>query len=236
MLLVRQLREKGFPILLASLLVYLVVLPFSHPYAFSTILAQLLMSAILFFAVFAIHARSALHRVAWAVLVVAQALIWLSALRLVALPEGWTFVTLALYFAILIYAFGAYILRARTVSFNLICAALSLYLIIGMFWAAMYALLEYAAPGSFNASTLAKRDSPTDWINVFNYFSYVTLTTLGYGDITPQTESAQALCKVEAIVGQFFIAVLVAQLVGIRVAQRYTMHPPTHDTSHPSDQ
>ena len=52
-----------------------------------------------------------------------------------------------------------------------------------------------------------------------NYLSYITMTTLGYGDITPQTKTAVALCQAEAMLGQFFAMVLVARLVGIQVAQ-----------------
>jgi voltage-gated potassium channel len=54
----------------------------------------------------------------------------------------------------------------------------------------------------------------------FIYFSYVTMTTLWYGDITPQTQGAMALCQTEAILGQFYIAVLVAYLVAMRVSVR----------------
>jgi len=52
-------------------------------------------------------------------------------------------------------------------------------------------------------------------VHVFNYFSLVTLTSLGYGDITPQSLGAASLCQMEAIIGQFYTAVLVAWLVGM---------------------
>ncbi|HFQ90519.1 MAG TPA: two pore domain potassium channel family protein, partial [Desulfobulbus sp.] len=64
--------------------------------------------------------------------------------------------------------------------------------------------------------------NPAERLRHFQYFSFVTLTTLGYGDILPRTEGATALCQTEAIVGQFFMAVLVARLVGIRVAQEFS--------------
>ena len=64
-------------------------------------------------------------------------------------------------------------------------------------------------------------------LTTFNYFSMVTLTTLGYGDITPQTPAAGALCQMEAITGQFFTAVVVAWLVGNYVSDRQRQHP--HD-------
>jgi hypothetical protein len=61
-----------------------------------------------------------------------------------------------------------------------------------------------------------------DWdrrFAVFNYFSLVTLTTMGYGDVTPARAPATMLATLEAVFGQFYIAVLVAQLVGLRLAQ-----------------
>ena len=54
---------------------------------------------------------------------------------------------------------------------------------------------------------------------MFNYFSLVTLTTMGYGDVTPARAPATMLATLEAVFGQFYIAVLVAQLVGLRLAQ-----------------
>lgn len=68
------------------------------------------------------------------------------------------------------------------------------------------------SPGSYSGALLEKE--PDNLLHIYNYFSMVTLTTLGYGDITPQTPGAAALCQMEAIVGQFFTAVLVAWLVG----------------------
>jgi voltage-gated potassium channel Kch len=60
------------------------------------------------------------------------------------------------------------------------------------------------------------------------YFSLVTLATVGYGDITPATELARSLAVVEAIVGQFYIAVLIADLIGKKLSQAVA-HPSTPD-------
>jgi hypothetical protein len=68
--------------------------------------------------------------------------------------------------------------------------------------------------------------NPQDRIHLLNYFSFVTLSTLGYGDITPQTQGAAALCQVEAILGQFFTVALLARLVGIQVAQQFGKESP----------
>jgi uncharacterized membrane protein len=83
-------------------------------------------------------------------------------------------------------------------------------------------LLESFVPGSFAGLPLAELTCYREQFARFNYLSFVTLTTLGYGDITPKTPSAMAFCQAEAILGQFFTAVLVARLVGIQVAQQLT--------------
>ena len=107
-----------------------------------------------------------------------------------------------------------FIVLALQVIFGTLC----LYLILGLFWGALYSLLYELSPGSFAGAMLYQAEGSV--LTVFNYFSMVTLTTLGYGDITPQTQAAGALCQIEAIAGQFYIAVVVAWLVGNVVADR----------------
>lgn len=95
-------------------------------------------------------------------------------------------------------------------------AALSAYLLVGVFWGAVYVAVESAAPRSLLTAgqLFAHGMSLNDGI----YFSFVTLATLGYGDITPITPIARGLAVFEAIVGQLYLAVLVARLVGLRAS------------------
>jgi hypothetical protein len=90
------------------------------------------------------------------------------------------------------------------------------------FWGIIYDLLETMVPGSYTGILLESAPDITVRFQHFQYFSFVTLTTLGYGDILPQNEGAAALCQTEAIIGQFFMAVLVARLVGIQVSQQFS--------------
>lgn len=102
------------------------------------------------------------------------------------------------------------------VSTNRIIGAICVYLMLGVIWALMYSLLDAAVPGSF--SGIAEHQAGAwdpDWV----YFSFVTLTTLGYGDLLPLTLSARALAYFEAIVGQFYLAILVAGLVGAYLSE-----------------
>ena len=75
-------------------------------------------------------------------------------------------------------------------------------------------------PGSFSVAeplTAQALTSLQEQASILLYFSFVTLTTLGFGDITPLTSAARSLCWLEAVVGQMFIAILVARLVGLQI-------------------
>ena len=95
------------------------------------------------------------------------------------------------------------------------------YLLAGIAWSNLFQVCEIVYPGSFSVSTaiIGQLATPQERAAVFNYFSFATLTTTGYGDITPLRGPATAFAMLETIFGQFYIAVLVAQLVGIRLAQ-----------------
>jgi len=84
----------------------------------------------------------------------------------------------------------------------------------------LYAVLNEFYPGAYGGTLLENLQGNS--VHIFTYFSMVTLTTLGYGDITPQTAGAASLCQMEAIVGQFFTAVLAAWLVGMYVSEQNT--------------
>jgi len=112
--------------------------------------------------------------------------------------------------------FLRHIFRQDEITREVIFGALTVYLLWGLMWTYGYALLEHLLPGSFSyPDTLAKLD-----MNEFNYFSFVTMTTLGYGDISPVSQAARAMAITQAVTGHFYLAVLVARLVGLNIAQR----------------
>jgi voltage-gated potassium channel Kch len=113
-------------------------------------------------------------------------------------------------------------LAARQVLFtglidtNKIVGAICIYLLMGLIWALSYLLIAQAMPDAFNGL------EQLPWYENFSdvaYYSYVTLTTLGYGDISPVAPVARFLVYMEAIVGVFYMAILVASLVGIRSSE-----------------
>jgi hypothetical protein len=108
-----------------------------------------------------------------------------------------------------------HIFRESRVTADLICASIVVYLIFGLVWGFAYGLLDSLQPASFSIPEGKLEDSRL----LFLYYSFVSLTTLGYGDVTPMTAPASFLSLIEAVVGQMYVAILVARLVGINISQ-----------------
>jgi hypothetical protein len=101
------------------------------------------------------------------------------------------------------------VLASTTVTLQSIYGALSAYMIIGLMFAAFYAAMDKLVGGPFFAN-----GQPGD-TRTFQYFSFATLTTLGYGDFTAATDAGRAVAVMEAMFGQIFLATLVARLVSV---------------------
>jgi len=106
----------------------------------------------------------------------------------------------------------SHVLKTEKVTPEKIFGALSVYLLLGVIWAFLYLVVDFLAPGSFR---YGQDRALTDAEMV--YYSFVTLTTLGYGDIVPVAPSVRALATLEAITGQLYLTVLVARLVGLQI-------------------
>jgi hypothetical protein len=104
------------------------------------------------------------------------------------------------------------VLRGEEVTRDSIHGGICVYLLMGYAWALFYGLVEVVHPGSFSISGLGAGD-PVKNSDLF-FFSFVTLTTLGYGDMTPVSSQARSLAILEAVIGPLFIAVFIARLVG----------------------
>ncbi|HSF17602.1 MAG TPA: potassium channel family protein [Vicinamibacteria bacterium] len=118
---------------------------------------------------------------------------------------------------ILGYAILGEVLGSRTVTMNTVYGAACAYLLIGLLWAGFYRLVFWVDPGAFRMPESISGD-PQALIDSLGYFSYVTLTTLGYGDIAPVNPIARALAVVEAVIGQLYVGILIARMVGLHIA------------------
>jgi hypothetical protein len=144
--------------------------------------------------------------------IVALVVRWLNWLeptaKLALVSDWWTLAAIIVIAMVLL----AQVFRAGQVTPARLQGAIAVYLLFGLAWAHAYHIVSILHPGSFNVSDGAL-ETVADWI----YFSYVTLTTVGYGDITPMLPIARNLAVVEALTGQIYLAVLVARLVAMEV-------------------
>jgi hypothetical protein len=109
---------------------------------------------------------------------------------------------------------------ATTLTFDSVLGAACGYLFLGLGWAVLYSLIEGFRPGSFEISPRLVSGEPARPLpHVLTYYSFVTLTTLGYGDISPVSPATRTLAWVEALTGQFYLAVIVAGLVSVLAAR-----------------
>lgn len=121
------------------------------------------------------------------------------------------FLIVAISFALRQVVFGT------EINLNRLVGAICVFLLLGLIWSFTYALLELAIPGSFEGFSPGNGPgNDSSWL----YFSFVTLTTLGYGDITPVSATARSLAFLQAVAGQFYVAVLVAGLVSAYISDR----------------
>lgn len=132
---------------------------------------------------------------------------------------------LALFFGYAAIEILRNIFRRRTIRADDVVGSVCGYLLAGAAWASLYSLVGYLVSDSFaiEPSLHAELGGWHSRHALFDYFSLVTLTTMGYGDVTPIRSPATMLAWLEAVFGQFYIAVVVAQLVAVRLTQ--SSHP-----------
>jgi hypothetical protein len=208
--------ENRFLILLVLILLTIVLTPFLDDFIETRILMDFFLTAIFIALIFAIRSRRS-HVIVASILVLPLVLTtWLPYffesihVGLLARIFG------ALFFGYTVIIILQTIARSTEIRRETIFAAIVAYLLIALMWAFFYLILELMIPGSFN---VPGQDIRTETMR-FEYFSFITITTLGYGDVTPLSNRASALALLEALIGQIYLVVLVAWLVGMYVSRK----------------
>jgi hypothetical protein len=116
----------------------------------------------------------------------------------------------------------ASLFRRQDLSLDSVFGTVCGYLLLGMAWGVLYSMLDAMWPGSFEIGPrLANQmQEGHSRIQLFTYYSFITLTTVGYGDVTPLSPPARTCAWFEALTGQFYLAVLVAGLVGALLSKK----------------
>lgn len=204
--------RRRYAILFYTLLLTMVAAPVLAAFDLPGDLFELFLAASLLVAVFPVgtgRTRRILLAATVLVWLVRAVAAWLDHPALSAMTLGtWAIIGL-------LAAAGAvrFTMRASTVDAEHLYAALSAYLLAGIFFGLFYWVLEQIGPGTFTATGKFTRMSAM-------YFSFVTLATVGYGDIVPRTDVARGLAMVEGVGGQLFLAVMVARLVSLYVREK----------------
>jgi len=207
----RPLSVRHFLILLVLLLVFQA---FSSQLKSGPLIDAFLMTFVLLSAVLAVGGRRVSLIVA--AILVAPPLIsrWADHLRANQIPHSFTLATGMIFIAYIMFHLLRFILRAPRVNDEVVCAGISVYLLIALIWAFAYSLVARLAPGSF---VFPLTSDPLRAMVGFEaiYFSFETLTTVDFGDIIPVTRIARTLVMAEAVVGVFYMAILIARLVSL---------------------
>jgi hypothetical protein len=204
--------------LLIGLLGLIVVSP-NVPTGDAEVIIELIFDLILLAAVYA--AKTSKHRWPFGLLTaITLAIRWGDILggtaEYNALYSGFTVVWLAYATWIIV----SELFQRHDVTLDTILAAINAYLVIAVAFMELYALLELQSPGSFRGLTEAAGPDRQKMSGTMLYLSLVSLTTVGYGDIVPMSSVARPLAAVEGVIGQLYLAVMIARLVGLHITRQ----------------
>jgi len=120
------------------------------------------------------------------------------------------------YYILVFISIMRYVIDETPITSDKLAGALSSYILIGIIWTFIYSLFFLMDPSNFSFSNPTISESH-NWVM---YFSFTTLTTLGYGDITPTSTAVQNYSVIEALFGQVFLAVVIARLVSLQILHK----------------
>ena len=209
-------REK-FTILLGLLLTYVLLTPFFPAIVDQDLLLTITFSAVMVSAVLTLSREKKSRIVVVLLVVPSLVLIWLklSIFSSELILAG--VVLQAVFDLFMVFIIILFVFKSPVITRDILSASIVAYLFVALFFANAFLALELISPDSFFISHDLLIKDPS----VFRYFSFVTLTTLGYGDVVPISSQAKTLAIGEALVGQIYLTVLIARLVGGYAAEHY---------------
>jgi hypothetical protein len=206
--------DRGLSILLAVLFLLVFVLPpLGLVAARGHILGDVVSSLLLISGAAAVSDRKLALVAVSAVAAVALLARWAYWILPFAIRPEWRLGTDLAFLGLLTFTVLVRVFRAGPVTIHRIQGAVAAYLLLGLSWAVAYELVALGRPGAFLGAS-AETAIPGQH-QVWAYFSFVTLTTVGYGDVTPVHPVARSLAVLEALLGQLYPAILLARLVSL---------------------
>src|SRR5262249_7153415 len=200
--------------LLVALVVLFISAPFVEELEGGGLILSVLFSLVLLAAVFAVADRKRTLAVALVLALPAITARWINFFQPRVVHPTVFLVCALLLLAFVIGHLLQFILRAPVVNVEVLCASIAAYLMLGLMWTVAYWLVDQLTPGgAFSFNTNRGSQSMDGFTGL--YFSFITLSTVGYGDITPVSHAARWLAAMEAVTGSLYVAVLIARLVSL---------------------
>lgn len=198
---------------LGALVGLLVIVPFVDLLPYGRVWEAVLLSLVFLSAIPAVGGGRTTWLTGVALLAPALFCVWVGHLTTGVMPEELTQVSAIVFCTFIAAQLGLYIVTAPAVDQRVLCAAAANYLTMGFVWGFAYSLVAKFDPHAFAFAT----GDPQRTLQRFEavYFSFVTLTTVGYGDVLPVSHAARMLSILEAIAGVFYLAILVSRLVSL---------------------
>ena len=206
-------RFSAVELLIALGLLFFCV-PFVEEVRGGDIIVSILLSLVLISAVLAVSNRRRTLVVAVLLAIPTVGSRWINHFRPHLLPPAIFLIGGLLLVAFVVVHLMRFVLRAPSVSLEVLCASVSAYLMLGLLWTIAYWLVAEISPTAFAFNTTTGAKESMHGFNAF-YFSFITLSTVGYGDITPVSKIARMLAAMEAMTGLLYVAVLIARLVSM---------------------
>lgn len=216
--------------LLIALVALFAVAPFLEAAPQGRLLEAVLMTLVLVAAVLAVGGRHRMLIITSLLMMPALVGKWVHHIRPDLFPPAAMLICEIVFIAFIIVNLLRFILRAPKVNHEVLCASLSVYLMFGLVWSLAYRVVSAITPGAF---AFAGAEGPSMQAFSAFYFSLVTLTTVGYGDITPVSNVARMLAAMESMTGTLYVAVLVARLVALYSAPHPSTPADNPDQPHP---
>ncbi len=212
-----------FTVLLASILLLLVTQPMFSGHAFAQNIATATISFVLLAALYAFRSTRGFFIIDLVLLVPSVggrlALLFTTS----PIVEMLSAISSCLFLAVTVTALVSRLFIVKSVTLDTISAGICAYLLMGVTFAYAFAVVELLNPSAFSATLLQRpvgNGAPLiASLHSFIYYSFVCLTTTGFGDISPISEGARSLSVMESVSGQLYVAILIARLVSLEVAQ-----------------
>lgn len=201
-----------------ALLLLFITAPFVETLPYGGLIESVLVTLVMVSAVLATGGKRWTLAVTVALVTPALAGKWFNYLAPGLVPTPVFLIATTLFLAFIVGQLILFILRTPRVDANVLCAGLAGYLMLGLLWVPAYVLIADLTPGAFVFTAVFQDGSAMEGFNAF-YFSFITLCTVGYGDVTPASHVARMLVVMEAISGLFYMAVLVSRLVAVYSTQ-----------------